>query len=282
VNVRLRRVLTTAAVVSAALAATVATAVTAGAAPWAPGVKSLAVSSLAVRYVALGDSYSAGTGAGPYTAAGQSCERSANAFPQLWAARNAPASFVSVACSGATTATVQDSQLSALTSQTTLVSITVGGNDVGFSHVMETCVLEWDSACLKAVTTAESAVSKTLPGHLDSTLKAIRARAPQARVVVLGYPDLYDLSRSGSCLGISTTKRTALNQGADDLDRALAAAAARNGDTFADVRPEFAAHQLCDGHADWLNALTFPLDDSYHPNASGQKHAYLPAFTANS
>jgi lysophospholipase L1-like esterase len=280
VNVQLRRVLATTAVASAALTATIAATVTASGATWAPGIKPLAVNSLPVRYVALGDSYSAGTGAGPYTAAGRSCERSANAFPQLWAARNSPTSFVSVACSGATTATVQGSQLSALTGQTTLVSITVGGNDVGFSHVMETCVLEWDSACLNAVASAESAISKTLPGRLDGTLKAIRARAPLARIVVLGYPDLYDLSRSPACIGIGTTKRTALNQGADDLDRALAAAAARNGDVFADVRTEFAGHQVCDGSADWLNALTYPLANSYHPNASGQKYGYLPAFTA--
>ncbi|HEY2522452.1 MAG TPA: SGNH/GDSL hydrolase family protein, partial [Streptosporangiaceae bacterium] len=189
-------------------------------------------------------------------------------------------SFVSVACAGATTATVLDHQLTALTGATTLVSLTIGGNDVGFSHVMETCVLEWDSACTDAVTTAEKSVTTTLPGQLDSVLRAIRARAPQARIVLLGYPDLYDLSHSAGCLGIGTTKRTALNQGADALDRALSAAAARNGDTFADVRADFAGHQICDGGTGYLNAITFPLDNSYHPTAAGQKYGYLPALTA--
>jgi lysophospholipase L1-like esterase len=242
--------------------------------------KVAAASRPAVRYVALGDSYSAGTGAGPYSAAGRSCERSAHAYPQLWASQHTPASFTSVACAGATTATVLDDQLSALTGATTLVSLTIGGNDVGFSHVMETCVLEWNSACTGAVASAEKSVRTTLPAQLDQVLRAVHARAPRARIVLLGYPDLYDLARSPSCLGIGTTKRTALNQGADALDQALSAAAARNGAVFADVRPAFAGHQICDGGTNYLNAVTWPIDNSYHPTAAGQRYGYLPALTA--
>src|SRR5580704_5786304 len=89
-----------------------------------------------VSYVALGDSYSSGVGAGNYTSASGSCDQSTSAYPQLWANANAPASFVNETCSGATTSSVISSQLGALNSGTTLVSITVGGNDVGFSSVM--------------------------------------------------------------------------------------------------------------------------------------------------
>ena len=95
----------------------------------------------AAAYVALGDSYSSGVGAGSYIGSSGSCDQSTNAYPALWDAASQPASYVSEACSGATTATVLSSQLGALSSATTLVSITVGGNDVGFSSVMETCVL---------------------------------------------------------------------------------------------------------------------------------------------
>ena len=83
-----------------------------------------------VRYVALGDSYSSGVGAGSYTAESGSCQRSTKAYSALWAAEKAPASYVSVACSGATTTSVVNSQVSALSSATTLVSISVGGNDM--------------------------------------------------------------------------------------------------------------------------------------------------------
>jgi lysophospholipase L1-like esterase len=233
-----------------------------------------------VRYVALGDSYAAGIGAADDTAAQGGCARSADAYPEQWAAHHAHASFVSAACDGATTAGVLSGQVQALSARTTLVSLTVGGNDAGFSHVMEACVLQfWDSACENAISAADAFIARTLPGRLDATLQAIRAGAPAAKVVVVGYPDLYDLSQSPGCLGLSTAKRTALDQGADALDRALSAAAARNGAVFADVRGDFAGHEICDSSR-WLYPVTFPLGDSYHPTTAGQELGYLAAFAA--
>jgi len=233
-----------------------------------------------VNYVALGDSYSSGTGAGDYISPSGSCARSADAYPEQWAGANSPASFVSVACSSATTADVLASQVSALSASTTLVSITIGGNDAGFSSVMETCVLASTSSCLNAVKAAEAFVASQLPARLDAALQAIAAHAPNAKIVVLGYPDLYDLSRSGSCIGLSTQDRTALNQGADALDGALQAAARANGDTFADVRGQFAGHGICDSGS-WLHSVDiFAISSSYHPTAAGQDLGYLPVFSA--
>ena len=233
-----------------------------------------------VNYVALGDSYSSGVGAGDYISSSGSCERSTNGYPEQWAGANSPASFVSAACPGATTADVLTSQMPALNASTTLVSITIGGNDAGFSSVMETCALLPTSLCLNAVATAEAFVANQLPARLDTTLQTIRADAPSAKVVVLGYPDLYDLSESGSCIGLSTANRTALNQGADDLDGALAAAAQANGDTFADVRGQFAGHEICDSGS-WLHSVDiFAISSSYHPTAAGQDLGYLPVFAS--
>jgi lysophospholipase L1-like esterase len=229
------------------------------------------------HYVALGDSYSSGEGAGSYS--GGSCDRSANAYPQQWANANAPASFSFVACSGATTSDVLSSQVPSLSSSTTLVSITIGGNDIGFSSVMETCLLESTSSCESAVAAAEAKVASPLPANLDTTLQTIRKDAPSARIVVLDYPDLYDLSRSGRCIGLSTADRTALNQGADELDSAISAAAVRNGDTFLDIRSQFARHEICDSGS-WLHSVTWPIDESYHPTASGQELGYLPVFSS--
>jgi lysophospholipase L1-like esterase len=232
-----------------------------------------------VNYVALGDSYSSGLGAGDYISSSGSCDRSTNAYPEQWAAANSPATFTSAACSGATTADVINSQVSALRSGTTLVSITIGGNDAGFSRVMETCVLASTSACVNAVKTAETFIAGQLPALLTKTLTTIRTDAPSATVVVLGYPDLYDLSRSGSCIGLSTQDRTALNQGADDLDNALQAAAQANHDTFADVRGQFAGHEICDSGS-WLHSVDiFAISSSYHPTAAGQELGYLPVFS---
>ena len=262
---RILRVFSRAAVIASAAGLAVAAGPAAGAASTA-------------RYVALGDSYSSGLGAGSYISSSGSCDRSAKAYPEQWAGANSPASFVSVACAGATTADVLSSQVPALSSGTTLVSITIGGNDAGFSSVMETCVLLPTSSCLSAVSAAESFVATQLPARLDATLRAIRAAAPAAKVVLLGYPDLYDLSKSSTCIGLSTRDRTALNGGADALDGALATAASANGDTFADVRGQFAGHEICDSGS-WLNSVDLlSLSSSYHPNANGQILGYLRVF----
>jgi lysophospholipase L1-like esterase len=240
-----------------------------------------AAAASTVRYVALGDSYSSGLGAGDLIAFSGSCDRSTNAYPALWARANQPASYVSVACAGATTSDVLRSQVQALSSSTTLVSITIGGNDVGFSSVMETCVLNSTSSCVQAIGVAEAEVSSQLPAELDRVLAAITARAPGARVVVLGYPHLYDLAFSSGCIGLSSTDRTDLNRAADLLDGQIQQAAARHRDVFADVRSAFAGREICDPGR-WLHAVDFlDLSESYHPTAAGQSGGYLPVFSAS-
>jgi lysophospholipase L1-like esterase len=242
-------------------------------------VLTAAPAGAAVNYVALGDSYASGVGAGNYS--GGSCDRSAGAYPQLWANANHPASFAFVACSGATTSDVISSQLSALSASTTLVSVTIGGNDVGFENVMVTCVIFSTSDCVSAVDQAENEAQTQLPASLNTLFSDISARAPNARVVVVGYPEFYDLSRSSGCIGLSTTDRTALDGGADVLDSVIQAATAGHpGFAYADVRSAFAGHEICDSSS-WINSVDwFDLTDSYHPTASGQSGAYYPVFSA--
>lgn len=147
------------------------------------------VARAATGYVALGDSYSSGVGAGSYLDS-SSCKRSAKAYPYLYA-NSSGDSLSFEACSGAKTSDVINSQVSALDSATGLVSITIGGNDAGFSSVMENCVLGGDSGCHRAVSNAENFVQTTLPGLLDDVFSTIKSKAPNARVVVLGYPHFY-------------------------------------------------------------------------------------------
>jgi lysophospholipase L1-like esterase len=228
------------------------------------------------RYVALGDSYSSGVGAGSYLSDSGSCQRSSKAYPSLWAAANAPASFSFTACSGATTSTVKNSQLAPLTSSTTLVSVTAGGNDVGFANVMQTCVLQSEATCVNAVNTAIGQINNTLPGSLSSLYAGIRGKAPQARVVVLGYPRFYQLN--GSCIaGLSETERAAINRGGDALNAMLAKQAANAGFFYSSVVDEFTGHEICSGAA-WLHSVSVPVSNSYHPTATGHSGGYLPAF----
>src|SRR4051794_17104302 len=228
-------------------------------------------------YAALGDSYSSGLGAGT-TYTGGGCERSSGAFSALWSAAHPAVPYTSLACSGARTSDVAV-QAAQIASTTSLVSVTTGGNDVGFSSIMTTCALQGTSACVSAVNAAEYAARYTLPGQLDAAYNAIATHAPSAKVVVLGYPDFYQLNVF-LCIGLSSTSRAKIDEGIDVVDTALSLAAARHTFTFADVRSAFHGHELCSG-SKWLHSVDLlDLQESYHPTASGQRYGYLPAFTA--
>ncbi|RZB20494.1 SGNH/GDSL hydrolase family protein [Streptomyces sp. F001] len=228
----------------------------------------------ATSYVALGDSYSSGVGAGSYISSSGDCKRSTKAYPYLWAAANSPSSFAFTACSGARTDEVLAGQLAPLNASTGVVSISVGGNDAGFADVMTTCVLQSDSACISRINTARAYVDTTLPGKLDTVYSAIRGKAPAAQVVVLGYPRFYKLGQS--CLGLSETKRKAINDASDHLNTAIQKRALNHGFTWGDVRGTFTGHEICSGSS-WLHSVNWlNIGESYHPTANGQSGGYLP------
>jgi lysophospholipase L1-like esterase len=243
------------------------------------GLATPAHAAAGISYAALGDSYSSGVGAGNYDPASGSCERSPRSYAPIWAANHAVASFTFAACGGATTDDVRNSQVFGLSAGTTLVTITIGGNDAGFATVVTTCQLGTDGLCDAAVATARAYATNVLPGKLDQTYAAIRAHAPNARLVVLGYPRLFELTSSCGLLGMSLHKRTTLDQGADALVAVIAGRAAAAGATFVDVRSAFAGHGICASSA-WINGLTLPVTDSFHPKASGYRSGYLPALTS--
>jgi lysophospholipase L1-like esterase len=233
---------------------------------------------IATEYVALGDSYAAGVGAGSYDAASRDCRRSSAAHPALWRARHGVVSFRFAACSDATTEDVIKKQVPSVTMETGLVTLTVGGNDAHFADVLADCTLGGERTCLNAVAKAKRLISDELPGKLDRVFAAIEARAPSARVVVLGYPRLFE---ANSCLGgLTSAKRAAINAGADLMATVTAASAERAGAVFVDVRQAFAGHGIC-GAQPWLHALTSPTSNSYHPNRSGQAYGYLAALEAS-
>ena len=248
---------------SAVAAATLSTAALADAAP------------AATNYAAVGDSYAAGVGT--QSSYDNSCDRSAKGYPSLWAAAHSVSAFTNVACTGAKTSDVISGQVGSLSSANTVVTVTIGGNDAGFTNTMESCILGGDSGCKTAVDKATSFVNTTLPGLLDNTYNAIRGHASNATVYVVGYPRFYQVG--GSCsVGLSDTSRGYINSGADTLDSAISAAASRHGFRFVDVRTAFTNHGICSSSS-WLNSVTWPVVNSYHPNASGYSAGYLPALS---
>lgn len=238
---------------------------------------SIPASAAGPNYVALGDSYSSGVGAGDYGSSGD-CRRSANSYPQLWANSHGVSSFDFVACSGARTGDVLSKQISALSASTTVATISIGGNDAGFADVMTDCTLGSDQSCVERVEVAKNYARNTLPGLLDNVYSEMRDRAPNAEIIVLGYPKFYKLN--GSCsVGLSETKRAAINSGSDTLAEVTAKRVADAGFTFVDMRGPFTGHEICSGDR-WLHSLVWPVIESYHPTKAGQARGYLPALNA--
>jgi lysophospholipase L1-like esterase len=227
-------------------------------------------------YVALGDSYSSGTGTRTYFDSG--CQKSVYAYPSLVDTQRPNTDLVFAACSGATTTNVLNSQVNSLTAGTNWVTITVGGNDAGFSDVITECALPgWLSNCDGAINAAQSFINNTLPGRLTNVYNAIKSRSPNAIVIVLSYPRLFMGVDCNAGTFFSASEMTRLNQTADLLrnvtqSRALAAGA---NFRFKDAIPPFTGHAVCSS-SEWINGLSNPIGESYHPNRTGHSGGYAP------
>jgi hypothetical protein len=226
-------------------------------------------------YVALGDSYASGTGTRSYLDDGTNCQRSVYAYPSLIsAARSYTLNFR--ACSGAKVSDVSRTQIGALTASTAYVSVSVGGNDAGFSSVLTTCAQPaWMSNCNGAIDKARAYITNTLPGSLRSLYSSIRTRAPQARVVVVGYPRIFNGEDCNAFTWFSPTEQTRLNQTADLLNGKLRAEASTAGFAWSNPTSAFTGHAVCDS-PEWINGLSSPISESYHPNRAGHASGYTP------
>ncbi|MEV0284678.1 MULTISPECIES: SGNH/GDSL hydrolase family protein [unclassified Kribbella] len=230
-----------------------------------PGVAHAA----APNYVALGDSYASGVGTRSYITSSGSCQRSTKAYPYIDAGRIG-ASLTFVACSGARVADVTANQLSSVVSSTNLVSVQVGGNDAGFSSVITECAKpSWLGDCTGAINNAQAIITNTLPGRLNGLYGSIRSRAASARVVVVGYPRLFNGTDCNAGTFFSPTEMTRLNQTADLLNAKIAASASAAGFAFVNPTSAFIGHAVC-GSPEWINGLSNPVSESYHPNVTGQ------------
>jgi lysophospholipase L1-like esterase len=232
-------------------------------------------------YVALGDSYSSGTGTRTYLSDGTSCQRSVYAYPSLDAA-SLGLTLTFRACSGATVADVSNTQLSALSSATAYVTISVGGNDAGFADVLTECAQPaWMSSCNGAIDGAQSVINNTLPGRLSTLYSSIRAKAPNAKVIVVGYPRIFNGEDCNAATWFSPTEESRLNATADLLNSRTSSAAGARGFTFVNPTSRFVGHAVCDS-PEWLNGLSSPVTESYHPNVAGHRDGYAvvtkPAF----
>jgi len=218
-----------------------------------------------LSYVAQGDSYASGTGTREYYDAG--CQRSNHAYAKQLAAQEGML-LSHVACSGARIPDVRANQLGALNDSTALVTISIGGNDAGFANVITQCAKPWPWTCTGDINNARSFITNTLPGQLDSLYTEIETRAPNAQVIVVGYPRLFNGQQCNLFARISATEQRDLNSVADLLASKISGVAAAHGFDFIDTRQAFDSHRICDS-VEWLNGLSNPIGESYHPNQLG-------------
>ena len=265
--------------------------VTAGALP-------AAAAPSTVDYVALGDSYAAGTAApGSFP----DCPHGAGGYPALLAdgSESRVSLTTNAACSGATISEVASKQLSALERHTRLVTLTVGAANLGLSRVLDACTNpQTPDACRAEIGRALALVQDcavdegTLGGDLIKLYGKVAKAARGARIVVTGYPLLFEPPAANDPDRVA---KTAINKATTDLNCVIKEAVAATQATYAnityvDVTEEFAGHGIvdprsCTGSSAFIHSLLIckpdPVADSeaFHPTAAGYV-AYADAISA--
>jgi lysophospholipase L1-like esterase len=248
-------------------------------------------------YVSLGDSYTAAPLVPNPTGSPILCGRSTNNYPSDVSRALSPSSFTDASCSSATTADMAQSQsldggvqtappqFNALASSDALVTLGIGGNDAGLIGVAEECgkldvIRPFGTACKNHYTSGggdpnKAAINATGP-KVAAVIQGIHARAPQAEVLVVGYPD--GLPTNGSAcwplVPLSAGDITYFNSLETALNTVLRNAANANGATYVDTFTSSIGHDACKAPGTaWVNGFiptsaAFPL----HPNQAGEQN----------
>jgi len=245
-------------------------------------------------YVALGDSYTSGPLIPHQTGNPAGCLRSTHNYPSLVAGVLGAVSFTDASCAGATTADmtaqqavaggVNPPEVNTVSAGTTLVTLGVGGNDVGFASIIITCGgLSYSrpsgSPCENFYTAGGTdqlaeMISATGP-QVAAVLAAIHQRAPQARVLLVGYPDILPNAGQG-CWPVVPIARGDVPylRGVElKLNAMLAAEAAANNATYVDTYGDSVGHDFCQPTGvKWVEGLvpTSPAAP-VHPNVLGEQ-----------
>ncbi len=239
------------------------------------------------RYVALGDSFTAGPLIPKQHGKPFACLRSDHNYPALVARSLRLTKFTDVSCSAATTADMARpqqvlfghniAQLDAVTPDTALVTVGIGGNDVGFSKTLYACAglsvtAPAGAPCLRHFgATLDRRVTDTAP-RVAAVLQSIRARAPRARILVVGYLRLLP-ARTGCWPQVPTAAGDIpyLDGIERSVNTMLAEQARRAGAGFVDTYHGAAGHDMCSARRWVENILITHAAAPVHPNAAGMR-----------
>ncbi|RVW09049.1 SGNH/GDSL hydrolase family protein [Prescottella agglutinans] len=255
----------------------------------APGTAAGAPADSEVRYVALGDSRAAGPSL-DRIAETNGCKRSNLGYPNLVARGVNAASFLNLSCSGARTENVTNTpqqtssgavppQIDRLPADTTLVTLSIGGNDIRWPKLISRCYASGpggDAGCRTdpAITRDAASALADLAPKVWSTLAAIRAKAPFARVVLVGHGGIFDNRGCWPNLPISDADAVWVNGFFAVFNGVLATAAATSGAQFVDVAAGSQGHDACAAPDQrWFEGRQAgPSASPLHPNAAGMAH----------
>jgi lysophospholipase L1-like esterase len=240
-----------------------------------------ATDSATVQYVALGDSYAAGTAAGSFP----NCPHSPNGYPALLDSEKRIHLRANETCSGASTDEVADTQLSALNRGTRLVTLTVGGADLDVSGVATACITGTLEECLmkiaeaRALLPAQPGGPSVLGSRLASLFAEVADAAPKSRIVATGYPLLFAPPAPGTpnadIINAINLATVLLN---DAIKQAVEATQATGVDiVYVDVTVAFARHGIGGPLVPFINPPGSA--EAFHPNAAGYR-AYADAIFA--
>uniref|UniRef100_A0AAU3GYM8 SGNH/GDSL hydrolase family protein n=1 Tax=Streptomyces sp. NBC_01401 TaxID=2903854 RepID=A0AAU3GYM8_9ACTN len=238
------------------------------------------------NYVALGDSYASGAGLSSVDDA--DCDRTGQGYPSVIAGAVKAKSFKNVTCSGATLTELSRAQganaaqLSALSADTDLVTLTIGGNDIGFTEIITQCVVGSfsDPTGSPCKTHYNASGSDAITTRINSTaaklavdLQYLRALAPNARVLVVGYPSLVPDDGKACRPGVPFADGDVsyLRDVNKKLNQALADRARSAGAEYADTYTMTTGHDMCQNETDrWIEPIETTLAPA-HPNQWGQQ-----------
>lgn len=228
-----------------------------------------------VGYVALGDSFSSGEGARDYDEASGSCHRSTLSWPHVLDDSEDDIVLEELrACGGATvdrllapwTKRDQEAQIPAEPDPDVgLVTLTIGGNDVGFGELVARCVLG-DCSGVPASPEFEAQLDALSTRLIDEVYPALEAAYPNAVIVHVAYPRL--TPEEGPLVGcgwLSEPEREATVEIVDKLNETIGRVAQ---DVFLDIREALAGHELCSDDP-WVNEVISLDSERAHPTVDG-------------
>ena len=238
------------------------------------------------EYVALGDSYTAATNTGPIEQPLDGCGRSETNYPHQ-VAEELDMKLTDVSCNGASTFDLAAAQtrnnqtmppqLDALGKDTQLVTLSLGGNDYGFLGRITGCALTYQdryadvsgTPCTDLDANAPNGTATQLPkveDNLVAAIDAVRERAPEARILVVGYPQLFPAAGTCELAPIPPGDYPWARGIIEDLNSEMSAAAKQKDVPYVDVAGPSEGHDICSDDP-WIAGHVVTLGDAspYHP-----------------